>query len=66
MNDKTEHIIDLEIQKYFYHEISLNVLIYATFLYNSHKRPVIILLLLLKKSGNRNHSFEIIPYKKLI
>ena len=61
MNDESEYCIDLEIQNYFYDGIDLNALIYASFLYNAHHKPVIILLLLIKEFGNYNNSFEIIP-----
>ena len=61
--DKSEYVIDLEIQNYYYDGLDLNALGYGTALRNAYNYPVIIIVLLLKNTEN-NISFEIKPFKK--
>ena len=65
MTDKSQYIIDLELQNYYYDGLDLNSLVYGTALYNAYRYPVVIIVLLMKDS-NDNISFELKPYKKVL
>ena len=65
MKDKTQYLIDIEMQNYFYDGLDLNALSYATALKNASNLPVIVFVLLFKQS-EINNSFEIMPFKKYL
>ena len=65
MKDKTQYLIDIEVQNYFYDGLDLNALSYGTDLKNISNLPVIVFVLLFKQS-EINNSFEIMPFKKYL
>ena len=65
ISDNKKYVIDLEIQNYYYDGLDLNALGYGTALRNAHKKPVILIVLLLKDSAE-DISIEIKSCKKAL
>ena len=58
--DNTKYVIDLTIQNYYYDGLDLNALLYGEDLKKAFNLPVIIIVLLLKKSDEKETDFKLI------